>query len=99
MKQKNVLVKYSENNSGGYWWLNKETYEKLYQNGWEPEYYGSSSLRTENGFNRPYQITKPFPTEAMGIAEWEWITGENADTLGCTCCGQPHNFYTSEIEE
>lgn len=26
------------------------------------------------------------------IAEWERITGENADDEGCPCCGAPHYF-------
>lgn len=31
-------------------------------------------------------------SEAVAIAKWEHVTGQNASDEGCRCCGSPHNF-------
>ena len=36
-----------------------------------------------------YRVGLPM---SEAIAEWERVTGQNADSAGCPCCGQPHNF-------
>lgn len=30
------------------------------------------------------------------IAEWERVTGESSNALGCSCCGTPHSFSDDE---
>jgi hypothetical protein len=89
-------VDFSENNSGGSWWLDGKDYTALYLAGWKSD----EDSRYDG---RPYRVTKRFtaPTErlaeSMAIDEWERITGASAQEEGCNCCGQPYNFYTSQV--
>lgn len=82
-----AYIEFSENNSGGEWWLSADQYEKLKAAGWEGEgvipgdrYGGRRMIR--RGLSRK-----------MAIAEWEDVTGEDAYTQGCECCGAPYGFY------
>lgn len=91
---------FSENNSGGRWWLNREQYDALFAAGWT---YEPSDYDKEHGWN-----TKPWPTgdpsvpygwrgrlkfKAASIREavesWEKATKQDFFVLGCTCCGAP----------
>ena len=96
-------VQYSSNNSGGDWWLSDDDWRKLEAAGWAVEWKKDSDstfvqqmLDEEGRYLGALatSATKDFPTENMAIAEWEHVTGQNADEVGCTCCGQPHNFYS-----
>lgn len=40
---------------------------------------------------------KAFESPEEGIAEWERITGQDSNAVGCPCCGPPHNFYFHAI--
>jgi len=73
-----MTVQFSENNSGGSWWLNEEQYQALRDGGWTVE---------------DHRATKEFNTLEEGVEEWERLTGEDSDTLGCECCGRPYQFY------
>ena len=35
---------------------------------------------------------KRFDDPNKGIEEWERITGQDAGSMGCSCCGPPHSF-------
>jgi hypothetical protein len=77
-------VKFSENNSGGDWWLSKEQYEKLFKAGWKPGTTAyDDSIRS---------CSKDFETFSEAIEEWEELTGEDASAEGCDCCGPPYSF-------
>lgn len=81
--------RYSSNNSGGDWWLKDEDWKALEANGWTVEWRKEGrwlgALATE--------ATKEFHSKGEAIAEWERITHQYAEDDGCSCCGQPHNFY------
>ncbi len=79
------VVDFSENNSGGSWWLGQDQYKALIEAGWEAgrtSYDGSIRGATRRGLS-----------EEDAIAEWERITGADANARGCDCCGQPFSFY------
>lgn len=90
-------VEYSENNSGGYWWLDEGDYDALQNRGWTK---GRVSLGNHTaGASKVFTAPDAGTAEMLAIREWESITGEYAEQVGCTCCGQPHNFYTTEVED
>lgn len=80
-------IVYSSNNSGGEWQLSDEDWRNLEKEGWKVEwrerYLGAIAT----------SASKSFASEEDAIADWESITGQNAWDAGCSCCGQPHNFY------
>lgn len=87
-----AYIEFSENNSGGEWWLSADQYDKLKAAGWEGEgvipgdrYGGRRMVR--RGLSRK-----------MAIAEWEDVTGEDAYEVGCECCGAPYGFYEYDDE-
>jgi hypothetical protein len=85
-------VEYHSNNSGGSWWLDKQDWENLEKAGWEvewDEWLGAPARRA----------TRTGLTEEEAVEEWERVTGQDSNAIGCTCCGQPHNFYSYEEEE
>jgi hypothetical protein len=71
-------VTFWENNSGGSYWLSPEQYQALAEAGWRVD-----------GKN----AEKEFNSLKEGKEEWENLTGENSETLGCECCGRPYQFY------
>ena len=77
-----MTVQFDENNSGGAWWLNEEQYEALVEAGW-----------VRSGYNKR-TATKKFDSLEEGIKEWEELTGENSNNVGCKCCGRPYQFWT-----
>lgn len=85
MKRK---VMFSENNSGGYYRLKREDYEKLQADGWVIEFplddRSICSLRT---------ATKAFTTIKGAMRRWKQITGRDYNDQGCPCCGPPYNFW------
>ena len=96
-------VTYSSNNSGGSWWLTDEDWYALENAGWEVDW---AKNRTD-GFmrgNAEGRWLGALATKASreglslgdAIEEWESITGERANDLGCSCCGTPHRFSTDE---
>lgn len=93
-------IEYSANNSGGSWWLTDEDWKILEEAGWEviwlkdDEHF--SSKVDENG---RWLGTKALRAKRYGVpigvaeAEFAALTGQSPYDEGCSCCGQPHNFY------
>ena len=83
-------VDYSENNSGGSWWLLRESYDALVAAGWtrgRTAYDG-----TPRGASKVFFAVSEDAAREAAIAEWTAATGANADSSGCECCGRPHYF-------
>lgn len=93
-------IKYSSNNSGGYWWLTDDDWKNLEAGGWEVHWFRNDTdlvFPTDEdgrwlGALAMYAIRRGVSLEAAQ-AEFQDITGIDADDEGCNCCGQPHNFY------
>ncbi len=93
-------IEYSSNNSGGNWWLKDRDWEALEEAGWVVEWLKDddhfASKVDENG---KWLGTKALRAKRYGLpmaivkAEFSVLTGEDPDSEGCNCCGQPHNFY------
>ena len=73
-------ISFSENNSGGSYWLSESDYAALEAAGWQ---------RSVNGLR---SLTKRVSSLAEGVAEWELLTGQSAGSVGCPCCGVPFSF-------
>jgi len=86
-------IQYSENNSGGRWWLAKGHYDALMQEGWEPDYSAYKTL--PRAMNKVFSGTE---REALAEAMRDWMraTGLDAGEVGCPCCGPPHQFMVWE---
>lgn len=79
-------IRFSENNSGGNFWLSAEDYDKLKAAGWEgegilPDRYAGRELKRTGVSKR------------VALAEFQDVTGWSPYEEGCECCGQPFNFY------
>ena len=90
-------VSYSSNNSGGGWWLDDDDWHALAEAGWDVEWAADMDEKWHDGNGRwlgalAYKASKRFPNLRDGIEEWERITHMFAASLGCSCCGPPHNF-------
>jgi len=90
-------ITFSENNSGGTWWLQQEHYDKLFAAGWHPgrtSYNGSvrgaHRIIVLDAIDEGVANTTAYN---MAVLEWEKLTGENSDDPGCSCCGAPYQFY------
>jgi hypothetical protein len=90
-------ITFSENNSGGCWWLKQEQYANLFKVWWKPgrECYdgtvrGASRIIVLDAIDEDVALAA---ASKLAIMEWEKATGENADEIGCTCCGPPYQFY------
>lgn len=81
------VIEYSSNNSGGDWWLDDEDWYALESAGWDVEWKGDRWLGA-----LATRATREGLSREAAIAEWESVTGQNADSEGCDCCGQPHYF-------
>lgn len=89
------LLTYSSNNSGGNWWLTDSDWYALEEAGWKIDwyadkkesYYGERWLGALAGY-----ASKEFDSAEEGVLEWESLTGQNAASIGCNCCGPPHSF-------
>lgn len=92
---------FSENNSGGSWWLNRAQYDALFEAGWvAPE-----ETEDDKGYN--FLDTKDVPwswrhnltlqAESLqdAVENWETATGENFFAGGCPCCGAPFSISGS----
>lgn len=93
------LLEYSSNNSGGDWWLKDQHWQALEAKDWNVEWVKDDKDRifTDKDGVRflgalATRASKTFEDPEEGIEEWETITGENAKSLGCNCCGPPHTF-------
>lgn len=102
------ILKYSSNNSGGSWWLKDKDWEALEAAGWNVHWRDKNGRTPKGLLKDPLmkcertigrflgaqakECAKEFETAIEGIEEWERITGKNARSLGCSCCGPPHAF-------
>src|SRR3954454_15168239 len=84
-----MRITYSSNNSGGGWWLTDEDWHNLAAAGWDVHWemlkWWLDALATK--------ASKDFATPRDAVAEFERVTGQDADEEGCECCGPPHLFY------
>jgi len=88
-------VDYSENNSGGSWWLLRESYDALVAAGWtrgRAAYDG-----TTRGASKVFFAVSEDAAYDAAVAEWTALTGGNATATGCECCGSPHYFSTQAV--
>lgn len=108
-EQKTPCILYDSNNSGGNWWLSDEDWFNLEKAGWVVKWFnkeeeartGWHKLDSEGRWlgalaTKAYRIGLRLRD---AIAEWEKITNEYAETEGCPCCGQPHDFYETFVED
>lgn len=80
-------IEFSENNSGGSFWLSEENYQALKDIGWE----GEGIVPGERYAGRT--LTRTGVSRRVALAEFEDATGWSPYEEGCDCCGQPFNFY------
>lgn len=104
---------FSENNSGGSWWLNKSDYEALFAAEWKydrPEEDSGGLLGNPDepwlnhpGDDTPYGWRHNLYLEAesmeVAVKNWEAATGKNFFELGCNCCGAPFSISCSDTHE
>lgn len=94
-----MRVEYSSNNSGGRWWLTDQNWRDLEAAGWNVKW----AANEKGGFLKADKEGRWLGALAMeasrdgvslgtAIREWERVTRLNANALGCSCCGTPHNF-------
>src|SRR5574343_270648 len=93
--------RFSENNSGGSWWLTKEDYEALFEAGWiqpEPEEKDSPIRRLSQLLSGgvPYEwrhnVTGKFASIRDAVQSFEKATGKDFFEKGCNCCGAPFSI-------
>jgi hypothetical protein len=100
-------VEYSSNNSGGSWWLSDTDWKNLEESGWKVDWYKDREddlwrdKPDKNGDVRflgalASSATREGLTMGQAIREWESITGQSSNALGCGCCGAPHSFSDGE---
>lgn len=75
-------IEYSQNNSGGSWWLDDKDWDALQAAGWDVS-------------EKPMRADKDFPSLEDAVAEWERLTGQDSKAEGCECCGRPHYFWAT----
>jgi hypothetical protein len=83
-----MKITYESNNSGGVWWLKDEDWNALHDAGWEVEWEKRRWLGAV-----AKTASKEFASIDDAIKEFESITGQDANSKGCDCCGRPHEFY------
>jgi hypothetical protein len=105
------IFEFSENNSGGSWWLDRKQYDALFAAGWtyEPSEYDLKSGYDKDGFlgdkgdDVPYGWRHGLRFEANSIQEavesWESATGENFFAGGCPCCGAPFSISNESSDK
>ena len=88
--------RFSENNSGGSWWLARRQYEALEAAGWkkpEEDNTWGDSLSTEDvPYFWRHGWTAEFPSIRAAIESFESATGADFFEEGCNCCGAPYSI-------
>jgi len=95
-----ITLEYRSNNSGGSWWLSDDDWHKLAAANWDVKWHSDPKnvhLGKPSSDGRwlgalATRASKQFETPEEGIREWQEITGQDPSEIGCTCCGEPHNF-------
>ncbi len=102
-----MKVEYDSNNSGGDWWLDDKDWLALSEAGWSVEWYGGRKPKKkdlrEGNVTRflgalASTATRVGLTLGEAIKEWERVTGQLSNALGCDCCGTPHHFTAYDDE-
>ena len=92
-----MWFQFSENNSGGSWWLGEPEYAALLKSGrWgipreDLDFQGSWS-RWDRLYNFRQNLIGQFDSLKAARASWEACTGEDLDADGCECCGPPFSL-------
>ena len=104
-----TTYKFSENNSGGRWWLNEKQYTALFAAGWKyeaseydkKEGWDTESFCSDKNDPVPYgwrqNLTGEFGSMQEAVKSFEQATGQDFFAEGCNCCGAP--FYISSDHE
>lgn len=99
-----TFVEFSPNNSGGHWWVTNQNFSDLEKSGWIIPWCKDNSDKsflekdgTYMGLNARHAY-KETNSLASAIEEWEHVTGLDARSLGCPCCGPPHSFTLLNIK-
>lgn len=94
-----MYVEYDSNNSGGSWWLTDQNWLDLEKEGWEVRWFKDDEYHQSQGDGERWlgalassAIKRNAKSLGEAIAEWERVTGESSNALGCSCCGTPHSF-------
>lgn len=95
-----TTTEYSSNNSGGDWWLTDQNWRDLEAAGWRVDWYADREDKWGKGDRFLGALATSAEREGLSfrdaIAEWERVTGKEANALGCSCCGTPHSFSSDE---
>lgn len=101
---KTKIYSFSENNSGGSWWLNREQYDALMKAGWfyEPSDYDKEQGYDTQPFNNdprdkvPYgwrhHLKGRFNSMKEAVESWEHAVHQDFFAEGCNCCGAPFSM-------
>ena len=105
------IYEFSENNSGGSWWLERRHYDALFAAGWT---YEPTDFDKERGYDTkplfegeksevPYGWRHSLRVEAETIQDavksWEKATGQDFFAQGCACCGVPFSISSTPDSE
>lgn len=95
-------LEYSSNNSGGSWWLKDKDWKALEDAGWVVEWYAEEKQFNGKPYpdgrfigalaSRAHKFVESKTAATEAVEEWESVTGQNATSQGCNCCGRPHYF-------
>lgn len=88
-------VSMRENNSGGYWWLNESDREGLEKAGWRVTH-PVSRWGGGTGISKVFHADTEHGAIVQAKMDFNNATSQYADSLGCTCCGQPFWFNVDE---
>lgn len=105
-----MKVKFSENNSGGSWWLGRKDYEALFAAGWRYQELESTSYCD---YSKPFldRSSDPVPygwrhstvgefaSLREAVESFERATGKDFFEEGCNCCGAPFSISTDGENE
>lgn len=95
---------FSENNSGGSWWLARKDYDALMAAGWTytpseydlksrwdtKPYLGDADDTVPYGWR--HHLTGEFPSIRDAVESFEKATGQDFFEEGCNCCGAPFSI-------
>jgi hypothetical protein len=96
-----MLYTFSENNSGGSWWLERADYDALRAAGWqEPVAIDGPFAAYFDEPGVPYAWRHGWTLECESIRaaveNWEKATGREFFEQGCNCCGAPYSISGSD---
>lgn len=78
-------IRYSSNNSSGSFRLSESDWQALSDAGWEVDEVGM--------WGEPTGAYRFGVSLDEAINEFNRVTSQDSEDLGCDCCGAPHYFY------